>query len=221
MMAPFSPPATAPFLTRLDRETLTLEPRTGRYVKTLRELDGLYADERAFQALAERDGNAEAYRVDELRLTEGSHDLITGLSVLKPGRVGDEFFMTRGHLHRRADRPETYFCVEGHGVMLTETLSGEACASEMRPGTLVYVPPYHVHRSVNVGTGIFATLFSYPSDAGQDFDIVRTAGGFAQLIVTDGGTGWRTVPNASYRPRAPEEVRRRRPAGATPHHADS
>ena len=52
-------------------------------------------------------GNEVAYRVEEARFTDGGSDLITGISVLESGKVGSEFFMTRGHLHQRADRPET------------------------------------------------------------------------------------------------------------------
>ena len=198
--------ALPPFLAFVNPETLQIQPHTGGYKKYFRELVGIYADEAAFDRLAEAFGDTVAYRVDEARFSDHGSDLITGISALEPGKVGQEFFMTRGHLHRRADRPETYYCLAGHGVLLLESLVGEVKAMEMRAGSLVYVPPFWLHRSVNVGETVFATLFSYPADAGQNFEIVKQAQGFRQLVVSGDDDGWKLVPNSRYRPRAAEKI---------------
>ena len=195
-----------PFAAFLNTESLEIQPNTGGYVKYIRELDGIYADHAKFQQLLESRGGEIAYRVDELRFAERESDLITGISVLSPGKVGSEFFMTRGHLHRRANRAETYYCLSGHGILLMENLEGKVEAAEMGPGTLVYVPPFWVHRSVNVGSEIFATLFSYPADSGQNFEIVRKAGGFNLLVVDDDHKGWKLIPNPRYTVRARAEI---------------
>jgi glucose-6-phosphate isomerase, archaeal len=195
-----------PFLTFVKAQRFQIQPKTGGYTKYIRELDGIYADQASFQALVETSGDSVAYQVDEVRFSDKVSDLITGLSVLQPGKVGSEFFMTRGHLHQRADRAETCYCVAGHGILLMESLDGKAEAAEMRPGSLVYVPPFWVHRSVNVGRDVFATLFSYPADAGQDFEIVRRAGGFHQIVVGDGERGWKLEQNPSYQPRTAAEI---------------
>jgi glucose-6-phosphate isomerase len=195
-----------PFAAFVNTESLEIQPNTGGYVKYVRELSGIYADREHFQQLLERRGDEIAYRVNELRFTERESDLITGISVLNPGKVGSEFFMTRGHLHQRADRPETYFCLAGHGILLMENLEGKVETAEMRPGTLVYVPPFWVHRSVNVGSEIFATLFSYPADSGQNFEIVQKAGGFNSLVVDDDQAGWKLMPNPRYTARARAEI---------------
>jgi glucose-6-phosphate isomerase, archaeal len=198
--------ALSPFLAFVNPETLQIQPNTGGYKKYFRELNGIYADQAEFDRLAGTFGNSVAYRVDEARFSDNGNDLITGISVLEPGKVGQEFFMTRGHLHQRADRPETYYGLAGHGILLLESLAGEVKAMEMRPGSLVYVPPFWVHRSVNVGETIFATLFSYPADAGQDFEIVRQARGFRQLVVSATKGDWKLAPNPHYRPRTAEEI---------------
>ena len=196
----------SPFLAFVNPETLQIQPNTGGYRKYIRELDGIYEDQTSFRKLVEACGNELAYRVEEARFTDGGSDLITGISVLEPGEVGAEFFMTRGHLHQRADRPETYYCLAGHGILLMESLEGRVEAAEMRSGSLVYVAPFWVHRSVNVGSTVFATLFSYPADAGQDFEIVRRAGGFRQLVVQDSKAGWKLVQNSRYRSRTASEI---------------
>jgi glucose-6-phosphate isomerase len=196
----------SPFLAFVNPQALQIQPNTGGYKKYFRDLSRIYADEAAFERLAETFGDAVAYRVDEARFSDQASDLITGISVLEPGKVGQEFFMTRGHLHQRADRPETYYCLAGHGILLLESLAGEIKAMEMRPGSLVYVPPFWVHRSVNVGETVFATLFSYPADAGQNFEIVRQAKGFRQLVVSATEGDWKLVPNPHYRRRTKEEI---------------
>jgi glucose-6-phosphate isomerase len=201
-----SPDSLSPFLAFVNPETLQIQPNTGGYQKYVRELEAIYEDQTSFRELVETRGKEVAYRVEEARFTDGGSDLITGISVLEPGKVGSEFFMTRGHLHQRADRPETYYCLAGHGILLMESLEGRIEVAEMRSGSLVYVPPFWVHRSVNVGADVFATLFSYPADAGQDFEIVRRAGGFRQLVVEDGERGWKLAQNSRYRPRTAAEI---------------
>jgi glucose-6-phosphate isomerase, archaeal len=169
----------------------------GRYEKTLGDLDGLYRDRAAYEAArSERDGSP-VYWVESSQSEEGPGGLITGISVLQPGRIGDEFFMTRGHLHVKADRSELYVGLIGHGVMLLDDLHGHSEAIEIGPGEAVYVPGYWVHRSVNVGSERFATLFSYAADAGQDYEIIARAGGMKQLVVERDGA-WTTIPNPDH-----------------------
>ena len=181
---------------------------TGAKRTRIRDLAGLFADETAFAALAAQHGDDIAYGVDEFRPERvAPQELIFGTSTLQPGRVGDEFFMTRGHLHVKSDRPEIYFCQEGRGLMHMELPSGETRPVEMVPGTIVYVPPYWIHRSVNTGKTPLVTVFCYPADAGQDYDIIARAGGMKTLIVAD-GDGWREVPNPRYRDRDAAEIAR-------------
>ncbi len=181
---------------------------TGAKRTRIRDLAGLFADEAAFAALSAARGDDIAYGVDEFRPARvAPQELIFGTSTLQPGRVGDEFFMTRGHIHVKSDRPEIYYCQEGQGLMHMELPSGETRPVEMVPGTVVYVPPYWIHRSVNTGTTPLVTFFCYPADAGQDYDIIARAGGMKTLILAD-GEGWREAPNPRYRGRDAAEVAR-------------
>ena len=67
------------------------------------------------------------------------------------------------------------------------------------------MPPFWIHRSVNVGDEDFAMLFCYPADAGQDYEIIRRSNGLARRVVAD-GDGWASVPNPDYAPRGADEV---------------
>ncbi|MCI2264971.1 glucose-6-phosphate isomerase family protein [Sediminivirga luteola] len=174
--------------------------RTGRYTKHLGDMDGVYRDAEAYRAaLAGRGPDELVYQVDSQDY--GAHEgaLTIGTSTLLPGRYGQEFAVTRGHLHRIANRAELYHCLSGHGVMLLETLDGQTEAVELTPGVAVNVPGDWIHRSVNVGDQPFVTLFTYATDAGQDYELIARAGGMKALIVDDGAGGWKAVPNPDHR----------------------
>lgn len=176
-----------------------IEGRSRRYEKYLGEMEGVYRDGRAWQdAVGERGTDELVYRVDDHRYQEGPGALIVGTSALLPGRYGEEFAVTRGHLHAIADRAEMYYCLSGHGVMLLETVDGRTSAVELTPGKAVDVPGHWIHRSVNVGDEPFVTLFCYAADAGQDYAVIAEAGGMKNLVVAD-GDGWTLKANADHR----------------------
>ena len=196
-----------PVSVAVDPNTGEMAGRTRRYEKRIEELAGLFSDDAAFAALARARGSEVAYQVDEFRPSDRAGDLIFGTSTLFPGKVGEEFALTRGHIHALCDRPEIYHCRSGHGVMLMELADGTVDAGtvqavEMRPNGVVYVPPHWIHRSVNVGADPLVTLFCYPADAGQDYGIIAASRGMRDLIVDDGAGGWKRTPNPRYRPRA-------------------
>ncbi|WP_066041479.1 glucose-6-phosphate isomerase family protein [Herbiconiux solani] len=193
--------------TAIDQPTLIEIAPTGQltgatrhYEKQLGDMAGVYLDERAWTSAVEREG-AETliYSVDEQKYQDGPGALIVGTSTLLPGSYGDEFAVTRGHLHAISDRAELYYCLSGRGVMLLDTVDGRTAAVELTPGKAVNVPGHWIHRSVNVGDEPFVTLFSYAADAGQDYAIIAEAGGMKTLVVSDGDAGWTTIPNPRHR----------------------
>lgn len=179
---------------------------TGRYEKRLSELAGLYADGAAFAALLAR-GDRVVYDVTEFRPSAAPGDLIFGVTRMDPGQVGAEFFLTRGHIHAKADQPEIYYGQAGRGLMLLEAPDGETRVVEIGPQAVCYVPPFWIHRSINTGDTDLVMLFCYPADSGQDYGIIGRSGGMRQRVVAAEGGGWALVENADYRPRDAGAVR--------------
>lgn len=179
---------------------------TGRYEKRLGDLSGLYADGAAFEAALASQGDAVVYDVEDFRPGDHSGDLIYGVTRMSPGRIGDEFFLTRGHIHAKADRPEIYYGQRGHGLMQLESPAGETRIVEIKAQTICYVPPFWIHRSINIGNEDLVMVFAYPSDSGQDYAIIETSGGMRHRVLAGGEKGWRLIENASYRPRSDEAV---------------
>lgn len=183
---------------RLDPLTGVMTPATGHYRKRMEDLAGVYSDREAFSALLAHSPHEVVYEVYEHRAVERAGDLIFGTSILYPGKVGREYNMTRGHIHRVSDRTEIYYCLKGRGVLLLESREGKVSTLEMAQGSVSYVPPHLIHRSVNISGELLVTLFCYPADAGQDYGIVEASHGMGVLVVDDGFGGWTTMSNPRY-----------------------
>ena len=192
----------------VDVRTGTLQGATGRYEKRLSDLDGIYADQDAFAALLRKTGDPLVYAVEDLKPSAAAGDMIFGVTRMIAGKVGDEYFVTRGHIHATANRPEIYYGESGSGLMLLESPEGEIRIIEIGPRAVCYVPPYWIHRSVNVGRDDLVMTFAYPADSGQDYAIIAASGGMRQRIVEDREGGWRAVDNPHYRPRSAADIER-------------
>lgn len=193
-----------PTVHHLTPEQGALSGRSHRYEKRLSELDGIYADAKAFTAALSR-GDRVVYAVEDCRPSMASGDLCFGVTHMLPGRIGDEFYMTRGHIHAIGNRPETYRGELGQGVMVMESPEGEAVMLEVTSGATVYVPPYWIHRSVNTGDVPLVMSFVYPADSGQDYGIIARSNGMKVRIMAD-GSNWTAVPNPDWRPRSAAEI---------------
>jgi glucose-6-phosphate isomerase len=145
-----------------------------------------FRDQQASIALA-ADGDPLVYEVFEILRPEESGELMSGLSIVHPGKVGSEYFMTKGHYHSVRQTAEIYHCLRGQGLMVMENEQGDCDVQEFRPGRVVYVAPGWAHRSVNVSSSEpLMTFFVYPGHAGHDYaPIERT--GFRKLVVQKGG----------------------------------
>ena len=89
----------------------------------IQDLTDVFADENARQQLA---GEQVVYDVEMLDTSSAEGELYTGVTHLYPGRVGCEYFMTRGHFHERREQGEVYFGLRGTGLLLLQTEQGDA-----------------------------------------------------------------------------------------------
>jgi glucose-6-phosphate isomerase len=150
--------------------------------RTLSAMEGQFADEQAYRAMLSL-GDTVLYEVYEIHRPEVAGELLHGISIVHPGQVGDEYFMTKGHFHAELETAEVYHCLNGEGVMVMETPEGDWAVEELRPGQVLYVPPRWAHRSVNTGQdGDLVTFFVYPGHAGHDYGTIEQQG-FRKLVV--------------------------------------
>lgn len=144
-----------------------------------------FVDVEAARALVES-GDPLLYEFYGLDLPEQSGDLQFGTTILYPGKVGEEYFMTKGHFHTILDTAEVYYCLSGHGLMMMETPEGEVRCEKVQPGEALYVPGRWAHRSINTGTEPLVMFFVYRSDAGHDYGSIEEKG-YRHLVVERDG----------------------------------
>ena len=135
----------------------------------LADLRGCFANEAAFEA-ALAVGNPLLYEVCAVEPAEGNGQLHYGLGVLYPGKVGDEYYLTKGHLHSHRPAAEVYIGLAGEGAMLLEDEStGASRLVPLGKGQIVYVPGHTAHRTVNTGSEPLVYIGVYPANAGHDY----------------------------------------------------
>jgi glucose-6-phosphate isomerase, archaeal len=163
-----------PFALALDLATGKLAPHTSHIVRRVSDMRGLYAAVEAEERLAAAH-NPNVYEVLQYDVPADNGQLVCCTTVIEPGLVGAEYFMTKGHFHEKRETGEVYLGLSGRGYLLM-FVDGRAAELEMRPGTLAYVPPFWAHRTLNVGDDAFSFLAVYPADAGHDYAAIEETG---------------------------------------------
>lgn len=170
--------------------TFNISTKTGlperwdqHYERRLSAMEGQFRDAEALKAILAED-DPMLYEVYEFKRPELAGELLHGVSVIHPGLVGDEYFMTKGHFHSLLETAEVYYCLKGEGQMVMETPEGDWDVQPFRPGAVLYVPPRWAHRSVNTSKDEdLILLFVYPGDAGHDYGTIEFQG-FRKLVLT-------------------------------------
>lgn len=154
--------------------------------RRLSDLQGCFADEAAFfEAVAL--GNELIYAVTAVEPASGDGQLHYGLGILYPGRIGAEYYLTKGHLHSHRPAAEVYIGLRGEGAMLLEDeATGESRLAPLRAQSVVYVPGHTAHRTMNTGSEPLVYLGIYPSNAGHDYASIA-ARNFGMVVVERDG----------------------------------
>lgn len=172
-------------LARFDAARGTIEG-AHRTERRLSDLNGIFLDESAYGAACAA-GNPLVYSVEAVEPGTGDGDLHYGLGVIHPGRIGREYFMTKGHLHSWREAAELYIGLSGTGVMLLEDeATGESRMLFLESGCAVYVPGHTGHRTANVGDTPLSYIGVYPARAGHDYGVYASRN-FRCVIVDEGG----------------------------------
>ena len=167
-------------------EEMILSAYDNHITRRLSAMQGQYLDQQAYEVLL-AEGDQLLYEVYEVKRPEVAGELLQGISIVQPGKVGDEFFMTKGHFHSTLDTAEVYYCLKGEGVMVMETPEGDWAVETLRPDGVLYVPPRWAHRSVNTSAGEdLVTFFVYPGDAGHDYGAIEKQGFRKRVVDRDG-----------------------------------
>jgi len=174
-----------PFKSAVDFESGLLKEYDNKVERRLSNLEGIFNDAPSYAQLrAEEDGMV--YEVFEKEVPANPGQLAHAVTVIYPGKVGAEYYMTKGHFHQKEPTAELYLGVKGQGGIIMQNKEGKTSYLEMKPGSLVYVAPYWAHRTINIGSEPFSFLAIYPADAGHDYGTIEKIG-FPKLVVEQEG----------------------------------
>lgn len=151
------------------------------------DLNGVFSDVLAYQ---KRDPLDVVYHVEMLDSPADAGALYVGVTHLNAGKIGDEFFMTRGHFHKQREQGEVYFGLCGEGLLLLQSEQGNARLERVAPGSVHIIPPFTAHRLINTGPATLSSLAVWPSVAGHDY--AALAEGFALRVFSSAhhSEGW-------------------------------
>ena len=148
-------------------------------------IDFVYDKEKAKRILKSGE-DPIIYEVVGFETPKVEGNLSAAITILNPGKIGDEYYMTRGHFHQKENTSEIYICLSGRGFLLTQNKKGEVNVQEMARGRVLYVPPAWAHRVINVGSTKLIFLAIYPSDAGHDYGAIKGRG-FKKIVIERNG----------------------------------
>ncbi len=172
--------SVSPYLKHIDLTSAQIEDAVW-VERRLSQLRGCFADPKAYDTALEND-DPLVYSVSSFEPANDAGDLHIGLGKIMPGRVGSEYFLTRGHLHAWREASEIYIGLSGEGLMLLETEGGEANSLPLTANSIVYVPGHTAHRTVNVGSSPLIYLGIYPAQAGHDYAAIAS-NNFRQVVM--------------------------------------
>lgn len=185
-----------PFTTMLNLQNGNIPDAVLVQKRYLSDLKGLFSDAAAEAALlGENPLLYEVHEATENPIEEGQ--LRYSTTTIYPGKVGHEYYFTKGHYHAVGSRAELYMGLSGEGYLLLMKPDGEVNVQRMTPGAMSYVPPYWAHRTINVGSEPFVFFACYPADAGYDYETIAQKG-FAQIVVEQDGKP-ALIPNPKWK----------------------
>lgn len=154
---------------------------TKRY---LSQMKGMFSDDNAYNKML-AEGDNLVYEFYDFGVPEDPKELGFGTSICYPGKVGNEYFMTKGHFHVILDTPEVYYCLAGKGIMMMENKEGDVVYKNLTPGVALYVPGGYAHRSICTSKNEpLITFYTYRADAGHDYGTIETKG-YRRLVVEE------------------------------------
>ena len=92
-----------------------------------------------------------------------------GLTEINPGNVNGEFYMTRGHVHKKKT-PEFYILLEGKGMLVIQK-NNKIKSIKLKIREVTFVPSGYAHRLINLGAKKLKALTIYQEDSMPNYNI--------------------------------------------------
>jgi glucose-6-phosphate isomerase len=139
-------------------------------VRRLSQMKTLYSDQAAVESILLQ-GDPVIYEVYELPHPNDESDLLVNITVLYPGRVGSENYMTKGHFHREPDTAEAVIGLDGEGELVVQKRDGTLRIMPVNPGRVSYAGGGWAHRVINTGENNLRFLAISGANIDHDYEM--------------------------------------------------
>lgn len=116
--------------------------------------------------------NPLIYEFNNIIPSDNEEELLYGVTILYPGVINGEYYMTKGHTHK-ISCAEVYYGLEGEGIVLCEK-DGVSQIYKLSAGVTVYCPPGYAHRVINNTEKECKFYCVCRADAGHDYNVEFT-----------------------------------------------
>lgn len=175
-----------PFQLDLTPESFRQCPGAMPLLRRLADVADVFGDPDAVARHAAE--NPLIYEFIDLRKAVTDSCMSFGLTILQPGTIGGEFYMTRGHFHaQHQDGDELYLGIRGEGLLQLQSRAGEGREIDLRPGGLLYTPLAWAHRTINTGREPLVFLSIWPSSTVYDYEEITQRSGFPHRVMEVNG----------------------------------
>jgi len=156
-----------------------------RINRKIKDVQDIFFDKKTLAAM---DPEIMVYEVESYFPVENNTEggLFYGITYIYPGKVGNEYFMTKGHFHAIRNRGEFYCTIHGEGMLLLMDEDNNTWGERMYPGSIHYIKGNTAHRTVNTGSTVLSFSAFWPSDAGHDYTTISKHG-FSKILVEKDG----------------------------------
>jgi len=176
-----------PFNIKYLVDPLSFEPKDLVIHRTLKDVQEIFVDRDSVTRML-KIGNPKIIDVYMAPIPERLEHLMVLMTRIYPGEVGNEFFMTKGHIHESENAPEVYLTLKGEGKLLLQTSDNQVHVNEMVSGEINYIPSNWAHRAVNTGSEELIFLGIYPASSRRDYSFIGIGKkNFLKIVVNENG----------------------------------
>ena len=133
--------------------------------RKLKDVVKWYSNKKAIEKELKKNKNKVIYET----FTDKYTPINLTLTVVHPGTIGKEYYMTKGHIHRKKV-PEFYISLEGKGKLLMQKQS-KVKVIDLKKGEIVLIPIRYAHRLINTGNKKLKVLTIYDQESKPDYHI--------------------------------------------------
>ena len=167
-------------------DPLSFEPKEEIILRKLSTMKGAFADQPSADAMLAHGEDPKIVEVYMAPIPHSEGFLMANINVVYPGKIGDEYFMTKGHIHDDPQHaPEIYITIKGQGKLLMQNMAGEYSLLDMAEGIINYIPAPYAHRCINTGSQPLVYLGIFPADTERDYSF--DSKNFKKLVVERDG----------------------------------